>query len=248
MFRRLISCGGLLLLAGAVLFATPGSGWARGGFGGGHFGGAHFGGAHFGGAHFGGGHFGVARFGGYHGGFYHGGYHPYYGYRHSYHPYYGFYPNYSYGYYPYYDAYPYLRSGVATDPGYADDYADVGPSYLDDTTSAAPPAVAYQSYYPPATGSDQPQSIAKVTVNVPPDAKVWFEDKPMTSTGAVRQFDSPPLTPGTPYTYDIKARWNENGHEVTQEQRVEVTAGAHVNVRFPAPPKATGQASAATHG
>ena len=239
MFRRIFSCGGLLLLAGAVLFATPGSGWARGG--GGHFGG---GGRHFGGGHFGGGHFAGANFGGYHGGFnhggfYHGGYH-HYGY--GYYPYYG----YGYGYYPNYDNY--LWSGVATDPGYAYDYADVGPTYLDDTTAATPPAAAYQSFYPSAAGAGQPANVAQLTVNVPPDAKVWFEGKPTTSTGAVRQFASPPLTPGTPYTYDIKASWNDNGHEVTQAQQVEVTAGGHVNVRFPAPPKATGQASAAKHG
>src|SRR5262249_4147045 len=141
-----------------------------------------------------------------------------------------------------------LWSGVATDSGYADDYADVGPSYLGDTTSATPPAATYQSYYPPATGMEQTGSMARVTVNVPADAKGWFEDKLMTSTGAVRQYDSPPLTPAAPYHYAIKASWNENGHQVTQTQQVEVTAGAHVNVRFPAPPKTTGQASAATHG
>ena len=235
MFRRILACGGILLLAGAVLFATPGAGWARGGGHGG--GGGHFGGGHFGGAHFGGGHFG----GGYHGGFYHGGYHPYYGYHHDYN---GFYPYYGYGYYPYYD---YLWSGGAADSGYADGYADVGPTYLEDVTSATPPAATYQSYYPPATGAGRPDTVAQVTVNVPPDARVWFEGKPTTSVGAVRQFDSPPLTPDTRYVYDIKANWNENGHQVTQAQQVQVTAGAHVNVRFPAPPKTTGQASAATH-
>jgi uncharacterized protein (TIGR03000 family) len=245
MFRRIISCGGLLLLAGAVLFATPGSGWARGGsFGGGHFGGAHIGGAHFAGARLGG-YGGGIYHGGYHYGY--GGYHPYYGYHHSYHAYSGFYPYYGYDYYPYYDAYPYVGSGVATDSAHGGDFGGVAPTYLGDTSVTVPDA-GYQSYSPPATGTDQRNGIAHVTVNVPPDAKVWFDDTLTTSTGAVRQYDSPPLTPGTRYTYAVRARWNENGHEVTQMQRVEVTAGAHVNVRFPAPAKTTGQAPASTHG
>jgi uncharacterized protein (TIGR03000 family) len=245
MFRRIFSCGGLLLLAGAVLFATPGPGWARPGHGvGGHFGGAHFGGAHFGGGGFGGYHGGLYH-GGYHYGY--GGYHPYYGYHHYYRPSYGFYPYYGYGYYPYYNGYPYLWSGVTTDSGYADGYADVAPTYPDDTSVTAP-AAGYQSYSLPATTLDQPDGIAHVTVNVPLDAQVWFDDTPTTSTGAVRQYDTPPLTPGTHYAYSVRARWNEHGHEVTQTQRVEVMVGAHVNVRFPAPAKTASQAPAATHG
>jgi uncharacterized protein (TIGR03000 family) len=83
---------------------------------------------------------------------------------------------------------------------------------------------------------------------VPPDAEVWFDDTRMTPTGAVRQFDSPLLKPGTRYSYTIRARWHKNGHPVTQTQRVEFTAGSHVNVSFPAPPTTTVQPSAATHG
>ena len=131
---------------------------------------------------------------------------------------------------------------MATDSGYGSDYA-VTPDYLDGITNAVPPA-AYQSFYPPATG--QSDNTAQVIVNVPPDAKVWFDDKPTTSTGAVRQFDSPPLKPGTRYTYDVKASWTENGREVTRTRQVEVSAGDHVNVQFLASPTTTGKA-AATH-
>jgi uncharacterized protein (TIGR03000 family) len=87
---------------------------------------------------------------------------------------------------------------------------------------------------------EQPDSIAHVTLKVPADAKVWFDDTLTTSSGAVRQYNSPPLTPSSQYTYDIKASWNENGHEMTQTQRVEVSAGAHVNVDFPVSPKTAG--------
>jgi uncharacterized protein (TIGR03000 family) len=227
MFRRIFSCGGLLLLAGVVLLATPGPGWARPG------------------------RFGGARFGGYRGGFFRGGFRPFYGYRpyYGFYPYYsGFYPYYGYDYYPYYGDDPYLWSALTTSPVLSDGYAEVTPVYPDIATSGTALTTGYQSDSPPAAGAGQPDGIARITVIVPPAAEVSFDDTMTLSKGAVRQYDSPPLTPGTRYTYDIKASWNENGHEVTQTQRVEVTAGAHVYVRFPAPPKTTGQASAATHG
>ena len=62
MFRRIFSCGGMLLLAAVALFAMPGSGWARGGHGGGGHGGGGFGGH------------GGFGYGGYHG-FGYGGFH-----------------------------------------------------------------------------------------------------------------------------------------------------------------------------
>jgi uncharacterized protein (TIGR03000 family) len=223
MIRKAIWFGSTLLLAGAVLLAAPGAGQAqRGGHGGGHFGGGHFGGG-----------FGGARFGGYHGGFYRGGYgyshaYPHFGYR-NYYPYYGL-----YGYSPsYYDTYPYAWS----DPGYTGSYTYVAPSYPDSYATVTPPASGYQSYYyAPA----QPDRTAHVTVNVPPNAQVWFEGVKTTSTGAVREYQSPSLKPGSRYTYEVRARWMANGKEVTQTQRVGVTAGARVNVRFPEAAAQTG--------
>jgi uncharacterized protein (TIGR03000 family) len=85
-------------------------------------------------------------------------------------------------------------------------------------------------------------------VTVPADAEVWLDNTRTTATGPVREFQSPPLTPGGRYTYAIRARWNENGREVTQLRQVEVTARSHINVRFPVPAKTGGKASAAPHG
>jgi uncharacterized protein (TIGR03000 family) len=48
----------------------------------------------------------------------------------------------------------------------------------------------------------------------------------------VRQFYSPPLAPGR-YSYEVRARWTENGREVNQTQQVQVTPGARVEVDFP---------------
>jgi uncharacterized protein (TIGR03000 family) len=260
MFRKTFSFGGLLLLAGAVVFATPGRSQAqRGGgghAGGGHFGGgAHFGGAHFGGTHFGGTHLGGVHLGGYgggiyHGGIYHGGYHyghPYahYGYRHFY-PYYGSYgysyPYYgSYGYsYPYYDTYPYAWSSPTYDGDYSNAYGYAAPYYGDSATSDVG---SYQGFDSLAPVGDPSDNTAHLTVNVPANARVWFSGVLTTSTGPVREFQSPPLTAGHRYDYEVRARWNENGHEVTQTQHVPVTPGAHVRVDFPTPSGTAAQAS-----
>jgi uncharacterized protein (TIGR03000 family) len=70
-------------------------------------------------------------------------------------------------------------------------------------------------------------------VSVPPDAEIWFNDTKTTSTGAVREYQSPPLTPDIRYAYEVRARWSRNGQQVTQTQQVEVTAGTRANVHFP---------------
>ena len=229
MLRRTFAIGGTLLVAAALVFLTPSSSQARGG-GGGHGGG----GFHGGGFHGGGFHGGGFHYGGYHGGYNYGGYR-YGGYRYGgyrYRPYYGGYGY--YGYYPYYSNY------------YLDDSS---PYYSPDqswglTYDPSPSSSAYQSssFYPPSSAQDN--MAAHLTVTLPEDAEIWFNGTAMTTTGSVREFTSPPLTPGKKYTYDVRARWNENGHEVTQTQQVEVTAGGLANVRFPVPSKTAEQASA----
>jgi uncharacterized protein (TIGR03000 family) len=245
MLRKLISYGGVMLLAGAALFGTPASSQAQH-HGGGHAGGFHTGGFHAGGFHGGDFHGGGFHGGGFHGGDFnrdfhggfsrdfHGGFHRGFGnfglgYGYGYYPYYygGYnaYPSYYYGGYSY-DPYSYAWPGVTDDSGYDGSYGSVTPS-----DSNGSPSVGSLSYYAPATDTS-----ASVTVKVPEGARLWFNGTPMTATGSVREFTSPPLTPGRRYSYEVQARWNENGREMTQTQDVEVRAGAHVNVDFPMQP------------
>ena len=77
---------------------------------------------------------------------------------------------------------------------------------------------------------------AFITVRVPPGAELWFNGLNMARTGHVREFHSPPLTPGVRYVYEIRARWLENGRPVTQTQTVAVYAGEPVDVDFPIAP------------
>ena len=43
---------------------------------------------------------------------------------------------------------------------------------------------------------------------------------------------SPTLTPGQDYTYEVKARWTEDGKEVVQTRQVDVSAGAWKTIDF----------------
>jgi len=243
------SYGSALLLAGAVLLAAPSFALAQrggGGHGGGHMGGGYAGGFHegsnFGGYH--GGNFGRiyhggSNFGGYRGGIYNGGFRHYGGFGYPY--YYPYYGSYGYGY-PYYgyDYYPYDYSTYSY-PNYDSGYYG---SAADGVASAAPSAGNYPTLPPPARGTYQSDASAHITVKLPADGQIWFDGVATRSSGAVREFDSPPLAPGSNHTYQVQARWTENGHEMSQSQPVEVTAGAHVNVEFPAPSQTAGQASA----
>ena len=69
-------------------------------------------------------------------------------------------------------------------------------------------------------------------------AAVWPLPPPTLESSPLAVFDSPPLTPGNRYSYEVKARWNENGQVVAQTQQVEVAAGTRVNVHFPVQPVA----------
>jgi uncharacterized protein (TIGR03000 family) len=221
MFRTAHTLGGILVLSVAAVLVTPGHSHARGG--GGHYRGAHVGGYH-----------GAVHFGGYHAGAYHSGYHygdgRYYGgYRYPY-AHYGYRPYYgSYGYYPYlYNTYPSYDYGAA-------------PVSYGNATYGTQSSDAYQAFYPPPTVIPSDTS-AHVTVTVPEGGEIWFDGTATSSTGTVRQFNSPPLTSGN-HSYEIRARWNEHGREVTQSQRVVVTPGAHVTASFPAPSKTAELAS-----
>jgi uncharacterized protein (TIGR03000 family) len=81
-------------------------------------------------------------------------------------------------------------------------------------------------------GAPENANAAFVTVRVPPDANIWFENYQSHQKGLVRNFISPPLNPGQQYVYDIKAEWMQNGKKVDQVRHVTVWAGGQTNVEF----------------
>jgi uncharacterized protein (TIGR03000 family) len=216
-----------------------------GGFGGGHFNGEYYGG--FRAAPYSGMRYGAGRIDGYNR--YNSGYRGQnsrpYGHDQGryYRPWVGVY---DYGYPYYFDyAYPYYGWYGYNFPYYYNDY----PYYNDNSYTSVEP-----TYVPDGEVADVPdqaallsgnESRAYINVTAPVDAEVWFDGVPTNSTGAIRQFDSPPLSPGRRYTYDVRARWDQNGQEMTQTQHVVVTAGSRVSIKFPAPLKTAQKSSEA---
>lgn len=69
-------------------------------------------------------------------------------------------------------------------------------------------------------------SRAMMMAHLPENAQIWFEDKETTTKGMMREFVSPPLTPGKNYVYTVRVDWVEDGQKVTQTHEFNVKAGA----------------------
>jgi uncharacterized protein (TIGR03000 family) len=61
---------------------------------------------------------------------------------------------------------------------------------------------------------------------------LWFDGVQTRQTGPVRNFESPALTPGQSYTYNLKAQWQENGQTVTRTKTLSVSPGQRLMVDF----------------
>ena len=104
--------------------------------------------------------------------------------------------------------------------------------------ASTPTARVVPTYSRPQTVSTPAESPSTalpvhIEVRVPAGAEIWFDDEKTVQAGTVRLFVSPPLPPGRDYTYEVRARWREDGSEVTQSRRVTVRAGQQVSVTFP---------------
>lgn len=64
----------------------------------------------------------------------------------------------------------------------------------------------------------------RITIRVPENADIWFNGEKTVQKGTFRDFVSPQLPEGK-YSYEIKARWMENGREVTLIRKLEVIPG-----------------------
>src|SRR3954452_7773851 len=209
-----------------------GGGWSGGhggGWSGGHGGGWSGGhGVSFGHSGWGG---GGSRF--YGGSFYGSPFRSYYSY---YRPYSYFYRPYSYGIfgYPYlYNYYSYPSSyyyGYPTYYNYPNDYFANGNDYYDGSVEvAASPPREYVVSRPVG-------DVARLEIRLPdPQATIWVQGKEIPSSGAVRQFKSPPLDPSHQYTYSVRCEWNNNGKVVSEEREVNVEPNGRSVVDFTRP-------------
>jgi uncharacterized protein (TIGR03000 family) len=68
-------------------------------------------------------------------------------------------------------------------------------------------------------------TFAVLVAHLPEHALFWVEGVRTRSTGRTRFFESPPLRSGRKYSYPVRAAWIEDGHWVSQSQKIAVQAG-----------------------
>jgi uncharacterized protein (TIGR03000 family) len=71
---------------------------------------------------------------------------------------------------------------------------------------------------------------AVLVIRLPADARLEIDDTPTNQEGAVRRFESPPLTVGQTYTYTVRATWEEDGERRTVVRKAQVTPGEETEV------------------
>jgi len=249
-----------IAIAAAPAFADHGHGGHDGGGGhGGGWSGGHGGG--WSGGHGGGwsgGHgvsFGHSGWGGggsrfYGGSFYGSPFRSYYSY---YRPYSYFYRPYSYGIF----GYPYLYNYYSYPSSYYYGYPTYSYSYPSDYFANGSDYYAGNDYYEGSVDVDASPTrayvvsrpvgdVARLEIRLPdPQATIWGQGKEIPSSGAVRQFKSPPLDPSHQYTYSIRCEWNNNGKVVSEEREVNVEPNGQSVVDFTRPGRALRDAGSA---
>jgi uncharacterized protein (TIGR03000 family) len=176
----------------------------------------------------GGGHVGPAHPECFHGDFHHHGY-PYWGYP----GWIGLDINLGYPYGPYYYPAPVVvpvpQPVVVVPPP-----AAPPPAAAPSAPSTAPPS---SEPLPPPRRADD---LGHVHVRVPADAVLWFDSNRTSQTGSERDFSTPALPAGSTASYEVRARWTQDGRPVERTYRVDVQPNRTTTVDFTAPPPAPG--------
>jgi uncharacterized protein (TIGR03000 family) len=67
---------------------------------------------------------------------------------------------------------------------------------------------------------------------VPAGAIVRFDGVRTQQAGLTRRFETPPLTPGREYTYDLSVSWIDGGRAVERQRKVSFKSGDRVTLSF----------------
>jgi len=73
---------------------------------------------------------------------------------------------------------------------------------------------------------------ARLIVEVPSDAKLFIDDKPMKTTSERRSFSTPALVEGESYFYEVRVELMRAGKPVTETKKVTIKAGEVARVDF----------------
>jgi uncharacterized protein (TIGR03000 family) len=77
--------------------------------------------------------------------------------------------------------------------------------------------------------SASPTQVA-LDIRVPSSAEVFVNGEKISATGTMRTFTSDNLTAGQTYEYKVKAKWTENGKEMSRERTVKAVPGQRTAV------------------
>ncbi len=98
------------------------------------------------------------------------------------------------------------------------------------------PAYYTENYTGPTEEEGAESKVAQIRVRLPASAELWINDHKTKQTGAVREFVTPDLDPERVYSFQLRARWLEEGITVEKRLKVKAFAGNRVTVNFVRPP------------
>jgi uncharacterized protein (TIGR03000 family) len=78
-----------------------------------------------------------------------------------------------------------------------------------------------------------PSGPAIIEVTVPPQAEIWIDGHKTKQSGALRRFQTPPLTGKEVFPYEFRVRWQEGEHVQEQTRTIFIHAGARPHLVFP---------------
>jgi uncharacterized protein (TIGR03000 family) len=111
-------------------------------------------------------------------------------------------------------------------PGYNDYHETARPAQsLPAVNTAQPMKYTISVTSVPQKAGEGDADRIVLMAHLPEDAQVWIDGDPTTSTGKERFYRSPALTAGKEYHYSVRVAWAEDGHWVSKETSIPVTAG-----------------------
>jgi uncharacterized protein (TIGR03000 family) len=81
-------------------------------------------------------------------------------------------------------------------------------------------------------GDVKPDGTAKLIIDIPDNAKVYVDDKPLQAPAGKRSFNTPPLERGVAYYYVFRAEVVVDGKTQSESKRVIVRAGDTSQLTF----------------
>lgn len=102
--------------------------------------------------------------------------------------------------------------------------------------ATGPAAPAGEGLPMPPEGKSKKETMlstkAKLVVELPANAKLYIDEKPMNNASGVRSFNTPELEPGQAYYYMVRVETVRDGKPVSESRRVIVRAGQVARADF----------------